>query len=421
MTRLRWWDAAAVGVALIVVGLTLVQPPYGPDDVGVWSATAAFLLVYAFLGRPMVELEDAAPVPRQVVALVAFCLVLAVGCAFDPGYASLQCFIYPFIWVTGCNLRVVLGEHVVVAAAIIVGSLVGRGWDALGVALGTAALSVAFSIAFGLWIMSMVRQGEERSRLLDELQAAQGALAAANRAAGVEAERARLAREIHDTIAQSLTGLVVVAQRAGRSLAKDDPGAAREDVALIETIAREALAETRTLVAATAAPDANAGLVASIERVAAAFARETGLRVDVDLAGLPGGALPTGALDREHEVVVLRSVQEGLSNVRKHAGADRAVVSLALADAAVRVRVDDDGRGPSPSGSPDTTSPGEAVSEAPSHTGSGGFGLAGLRDRVGLVGGTLRFGPAPAGGARLEVAVPVTAAASGKVEPWASV
>ena len=80
----------------------------------------------------------------------------------------------------------------------------------------TAGFSVAFAIALGLWIASIVEYGEERARLLAELTAAQAEVEALSRDRGAAEERERLAREIHDTLAQTLAGLVILAERAGR-------------------------------------------------------------------------------------------------------------------------------------------------------------------------------------------------------------
>ena len=129
-------------------------------------------------------------------------------------------------------------------------------------------------------------------------------------------ERGRLAREIHDTIAQSLTGLVMVAQRAGNRLEPVDGEAAasvRGDIELMEQMAREALTEARGLVASLTPVEPDAGLAEALRRLATSFERETGVAVTVtaDAAGL----------DRELEVVLLRCAQEALANVRKHAKA----------------------------------------------------------------------------------------------------
>ena len=116
----------------------------------------------------------------------------------------------------------------------------------------------------GLWITRIAEVGAERARLLDELQAAQGELAAMHRDAGVTDERARLAREIHDTIAQSLTGLVMVAQRGGQPPRAASRASQRHpcasDIELIEQMAREALTEARGLVASLTPVGADAGL-----------------------------------------------------------------------------------------------------------------------------------------------------------------
>ena len=139
-----------------------------------------------------------------------------------------------------------------------------------------------------------------------------------HRDAGVTDERARLAREIHDTIAQSLTGLVMVAQRAGNRLEplEGEPAASvRGDVELMEQMAREALdrgARARGFAHARRRRRRTRRRARAARR--ASFERETGVSVTVsaDVAGL----------DRELEVVLLRSAQEALANVRKHARAD---------------------------------------------------------------------------------------------------
>ena len=190
-----------------------------------------------------------------------------------------------------------------------------------------------------------------------------------HRDAGVTAERARMSREVHDTVAQSLTGLVLLAQRARRAYAAgalDD-----ETLELIESAARDALAETRALVAAAAPVELDhGGIQAALERLAERFERETRIRVSTAVE------LPH-PLPRDAEVVLLRCAQEGLANVRKHSQAASARVELSVAGGSALLRVSDDGRG-----FPADVHP--------------GFGLAGLRDRLALAGGTLEVDGTPA-------------------------
>lgn len=376
MQNRRWWDVAALAAASVIVLLTLIDPPYGPPERGAWAASAVFLVVYVAYARRHVGREEFAP---HLVISIAFAVILAVGASFEPSFAILQAFIYPFVWSTAPTLRSALVANGLVAAAIVVGYVARSGLEGLLAGLGVAALSVGFSVALGLWITRIAEDGDERGRLLEELQAAQGQLAAMHRDAGVTDERARLAREIHDTIAQSLTGLVMLGQRARRELAAGEPR--EETLELIESAARDALVETRSLVAATAPVELDRGGVAdALERLAERFRRETGVAVSVSVSvSIAASVSASGAagseeasppaLPRETEVVLLRAAQEGLANVRKHAGAGAASLFLVIDDAEAHLTVLDDGRGYDPS------------------TAEPGFGIAGLRDRVALVGG----------------------------------
>jgi signal transduction histidine kinase len=161
---------------------------------------------------------------------------------------------------------------------------------------------------------------------------------------------------------------VLLAQRARRAQASgtlDD-----ETLELIETGARDALAETRALVAAAAPVElAQGGIADALQRLAERFERETRVRVSVTTS-------LEAPLDRDAEVVLLRCAQEGLANVRKHSAAASARVSLVAAAGGARLTVTDDGRG----------FPAEARS---------GFGLTGLRDRLALAGGTLEIDGTP--------------------------
>ncbi|MEI5584735.1 MULTISPECIES: sensor histidine kinase [unclassified Agromyces] len=389
MQDVRWWNAAAVAVAVVIVAVSLLDPPFGLDDQATWATTGAFLLVHLGWGRRCVPV---ATTRRHLAVAIAYSVILAVGTAIEPSFAILQAFLYPFVWSTSPSTRAAIVANLLIAVAIVAGYAI-REWPAgLVTGAAVAALSVGFSIALGLWVTRIAVYGEERARLLEELQAAQGQLAAVHREAGVAEERARVAREIHDTIAQSLTGLVMVAQRVERRLdgvGGEAAASARGDVELIEQMAREALTEARGLVASLAPVDPGTGLPEALRRLASAFERETGVRVSAttDAADL--------GLDREIEVVLLRCAQEGLANVRKHARAGHASVTVAADRQDVTLEVRDDGVGP-----------GDVV------PGDAGFGLAGMRDRVALVGGRVDFGPGERGGTVLRVTVPMTGAAA---------
>ncbi|SDY87741.1 sensor histidine kinase, partial [Herbiconiux ginsengi] len=229
----------------------------------------------------------------------------------------------------------------------------------------------------GVWFTTEMRAGEENARLLAELTAAQGQLAAMHRETGATAERERLARELHDTIAQNLTSLVMLAQR-GQNRGTDGAGM-RDDLELIEQVARDALTEARALVAATATVPVDGGLASALTRLVATFERETRIEIETCLDEV-------GALPRELEVVLLRCAQEALANVRKHSGASRARLALGREAGAITLTVGDDGIG---IGADDAAS---------AHS---GFGLEGMRQRLALVGGTLRVASLAGGGTEL--------------------
>ena len=158
MQNRRWWDVAALAVASVVVLFTLIDPPYGPSEWGSWSATAAFLAVYFGYARRYVGHEESIP---HLVNSSLFAVVLAVGTSFEPSFAVLQAFIYPFIWATAPSTRNAIIANALVAVAIVVGYTARGGLSGLGPGLGVAALSFAFSLALGLWITRIAQFGED--------------------------------------------------------------------------------------------------------------------------------------------------------------------------------------------------------------------------------------------------------------------
>ena len=210
------------------------------------------------------------------------------------------------------------------------------------------------------------------------------------------AERARIARELHDVVAHSISLMAVQAQ----VLQRRTPPEQEERVAelrSLELTAREAMGEMRRLFGVLRA-DGNGAPTApqpGLDQLGelADRARESGLRVELRLPAEPP-ALPPGI-----DLGVYRIVQEALTNVRKHAGPGTAVrVAVAVADGVVDIEVEDDGPGPPAEGDADTDA-------------EPGHGLIGMRERVALYGGRLEVGGGPSGGFRVHAAVPVEAEA----------
>ncbi|WP_022884522.1 sensor histidine kinase [Glaciibacter superstes] len=388
MTVTRWWDVAFAGAIAIMAVVTVVTwAPSEASRVAALATLAAIGVCYVAFGRRGLDEERAS---------VAFRVVLIVGCGvgtfFSPNVATLQAIAFPFLWALTESVVACIVLSGLLATSIGLGFAIQQGGtpDAIMQAIMIAGLSFAFAVALGLWITKIAEKGDRHRVLLEELTAAQGELAALHRDAGSAAERERLAREIHDTIAQNLTSAVMLAQRARRELDAlgADTGAVEDTVEMIESTAREALTDARSLVASmspvrsAASGGAESSLAETVGRLAVRFERETGIQVDsrVFVAGF----------DRELEVVLLRCAQEGLANVRKHSRASVASVVIVRDGDDVILEVRDNGRGLG-SYAPETES---------------GFGLAGMRDRVDLVGGRLDVSGGPDGGAVLRVSVP---------------
>lgn len=203
----------------------------------------------------------------------------------------------------------------------------------------------------------------------------------------VAEERLRLAHELHDVMAHTITTMTVQAGAAGDQLGRD-PERAREAFASMRTAARDAMAELRSMVAVLRGPGQDAeraplpGLAQLEELIRTAA--EAGVKVEV---------VSDVALDLPLPAVVdltcYRVIQEALTNVVRHAAASRATVNIHRGGGSLTVEVTDDGRGPQGDG-------------------RGGLGLLGLRERAAVVGGRLQAGPGPDGGFRVTAVLPVT-------------
>ncbi|MBH0117318.1 sensor histidine kinase [Salinibacterium sp. NG253] len=371
MGFVRWMSIAVIATSAVMAVLIVGSGGYGSGSrLGAAVALAAFALAWFTLG---VRARDNSTIAAVYVGV----LVVTVGAAvaFMPVMATLQSLAYPLVWVLAERTRNAIIGNVALALSVGIGFLITMGLSANALLYTTTivTLSLLFSLALGLWITQISTLSDQRHDLVLELQSTRDELAAISRDAGVSSERERLAREIHDTIAQDLTGLVLVAQRARRELDNNHPAAAAEQLELIEDSARAALAEARALVTASAPVGLTGdGISSALHRLAERYTRETQLTVTVDAEQLP-------AIERETEVVVLRCAQEALANVRKHASATRATISVSVDDTGLTVSVADDGVGFDPT------------------TARTGFGLEGMSERLALVNGRLDVDSSGAG------------------------
>ncbi|WP_327265168.1 sensor histidine kinase [Streptomyces sp. NBC_01232] len=248
-------------------------------------------------------------------------------------------------------------------------------------------LGGAVAVATVLGYQALYRESERRRELIEELITTRAELAAAERSAGILAERERLAREIHDTLAQGLSSIQLLLRAAERALPQEAP--ALEHIARAREAAQENLAEARRFVRALTPPDLEHGsLAAALERLCAGV---PGPRVRFSLTGSPR-VLPT-----PYEVALLRIAQSALANVVRHARAGRAEITLTFMDASVTLDIVDDGHGFDPSSTP-PGSPG---------TGDGGFGLPAMRARAETLGGLFTVESGPGQGTAVAVTLPL--------------
>lgn len=378
-----WWDVAFYAVvALTAVSLFLVPGPTTGELAVSMAALVVLVVGYLLLGRRAARSREPRLALTYLVLLVA---ATSLAVSQSPTGTFLMFAAFTQIWMLSDRLRQGVAFTVLLAVSVTFSLAVGEGFgsESLLAIAPQMGVVLVFSVGMGLWVAQSMRRTEELATTLDELQATREALAAAHRAEGVAAERERMAQEIHDTLAQGFTSIVMLSQAARADVERDRPDAARQRLELVERTARDNLAEARALVAAFAPVGLTEnGLAGALERLAERFGQETGLAVELRLPQVP---LVVG---REREVILLRAAQEALTNVRRHAQARRVTLALAAGpDGSAQLEVSDDGRGIEPE-----------VAE--------GFGLRGMRDRVASGGGELAVAGGSEGGTRVRVTLP---------------
>ena len=254
--------------------------------------------------------------------------------------------------------------------------------------IGQTAFVITFSLFFAARILSISKQNEERRRLIEELREREAEVAALSAARGAEAERSRISREMHDTLAQGFASIVTLGHAVLGELDRD-PAGARRHVELITENARENLAESRRIIAALGPGRlTDASLLEAVQRTVDTWRETTGIDIRLTVSGQPAPTGPT------IDVVALRLLQEGLENVRKHAQASSVSVGLNYSERELAVEVCDDGTGFDPT------------------TVDAGYGLSGMRSRVGEIGGSFNLVSEPGQGTTIHAVLPLTTEAS---------
>lgn len=295
------------------------------------------------------------------------------------------------------HLRWAIPFSVIILVVVIAAPLLHTGSTTYANVIGPLVGGVfAFGIARGY--LELVRDGRERKRLIASLVTAQeetaqlqDELARTQRESGAGIERVRVSRDIHDTVAQALSSIGILA-RSAQTTSPDQVGVT---LGQIDQLARDGLVDARRIVnAMTPAELEGSALGDALRRMLSRLQNETGIRTDLHIDdGLP--AVSMGA-----EVALLRTAQSALANIRAHAGATRVVVTIADAGDSIRLDIVDDGAGFDVTGW-DARSSGRSDGS--------GYGLRAMRSRLRELGGDLDVESAPGDGVALSASLPIAA------------
>ncbi len=364
--RPRLAPALFAGLAALAVFQNRKGPPPGLAGRGlVVSASLAVLCLACFAVHPARRAALRACLAVSMV-IVAASAVLAWAQPTGPGFAGV------FVGVVLIAVHLPWRAAVALTAAVFAVLAVVVQQTGIGLATGAAVM-----VAFGGWYAMMYladrldEAGQHAARLL---AAADSSRAAHARAAGL-AERQRLAREMHDVLAHSLSGLMLQLEGA-RMLATGDPGDPRLPAAIDRAhhLARSGLDEARRAIGMLR--DDELPGPERLAALAAQFRRDRGIPCQLTVCGTPR------QLGSQARVALYRVAQEALTNVTKHACPDRIEMQLDYQPRTTRLRVEDF-----------TT----ARPPQPAAAGGGGYGLTGMRERAELLGGTLAARATPTG------------------------
>jgi signal transduction histidine kinase len=378
----RAWDAFYQIVLAAVLAIVLVSTPGSTVLAG--AAMGVMIAWYLVLGRPLWTgtglpwIQARSSRTWAVIYITGMFATFGVVQSQNPEAWFLAFAVSPqlYSFVSG-RVAIWLSLALNLLAAVLLVSRSPSGGTAV-LSFAVAVAGSGFAVFYGGWVTRIIEQSAERAEMIDQLEATRAQLAAAQHEAGRMAERQRLAVDIHDTLAQGFTSILMLIQAAQADLDGSHPQAARH-LDSAERTARENLAEARALVAGLAPAQLEGGtLPDALRRLCGASGLED---TSFDLSGA------VRPLPMAVEVMLLRVCQEALSNVRKHARARSAAVRLGYEPDAVRLEVSDDGAGFDPA------------------TVNGGFGLRGMRSRVAEAGGTLTVHAAPGAGTRVRATV----------------
>ena len=368
-------DAALAGALAILAGAEVLT--------GQVSGPRAAAVPLALLMTLPLAVRRRYPLPVTVAVTASFLLNWAAGVDMYSYWASIVVALVT-AYTAAAHLRPRLAAAALAClyTAIAVSALHGPSgllWG--GILVGGAALA-------GFALRDRRRHVSQLAELAHQLELARDE----NARAAVAGERARIARELHDVVAHSVSVMVVQAGAAEEVLGAD-PVKAREPLRSVQDTGRQALVELRRLLGVLRTDHSEAALAPQpgLDQVGALAAqvREAGLAVELRVDGARDG-IPAGV-----DLAAYRIVQEALTNVLKHATASHAAVHVGYRPDAIELQVLDDGHGPIGAG----------------HDGAGtGQGLIGMRERASLYGGVVEARPRAEGGFAVRARLPVRSA-----------
>ncbi|WP_242087919.1 sensor histidine kinase [Microbacterium lacticum] len=365
---------SAALLAVVVVRVLIVRP----STMGAALALAGCFVVLYLLGARITALAPrrrAAAGAAWIVALTVCWVALLI---LVPEAAYL---VFPLFFLYLHVLRGAAGPIAVVVTTLIAVVALGlHGGFTMGGVVGPL-VGAGVALLIGLGYRALAREAAEREALLSELIRTRDRLAAAEREQGVLAERGRLARDIHDTVAQGLSSIQMLLH-AAEAADGDRPGI--EHIRLARETAAEGLADTRRFIRELAPPTLEGGLAAALQRLGAQGA-QAGRTVCVEVTG------DESVLRMDEQTALLRIAQGAIANIGQHAHADTIELVLDAAPEGTILVVRDDGVG---------FDPAEVRAGAAA---AGSFGLRAIAERVEQLGGELAIDSAPGQGTTLTV------------------
>ncbi|MFD7872947.1 sensor histidine kinase [Streptomyces sp. NPDC059766] len=384
-TRALAWCLHLLVIGLLALAAGRAVTDGRPHAGAIVAASAACALVYA-VGPVLPGVRRSRRAATVWLAAVGACWLVLLVLSPDAVWVAFPLY---FLQLHLLPRRAGLVAVVATAVAAVAGFAAHQHSFSPAMAIGPAiGAAVAVAVVWGY--QALYRESERRRRLIEELTATREDLAAAQHTAGVLAERDRLAREIHDTLAQGFSSIQLLLRAAERALPQAPQNAARY-VDQARQAAVDNLAEARRFVAALTPPTLEGSTLAdALERLCTTTSARHRLTVRFHLTGDPA------PLATAYEVALLRIAQSALANTVRHAEATTADITLGYLGDRVALDVADDGRGFDPVSLP-----------APDPE-AGGFGLAAMRARAHALGGTLTIESAPGHGTALAARLPLT-------------